>query len=212
MSLLFNTLSRFVIAFLPRSKCLLISWLHEKCSLHFKVTVCSDFGAQENKICHFFPFSPSVCHEVLGPDAMIFVFWMLSFRPTFSLSSYTFIKRLFNSSLLSAIRVVSSAYLRILIFLQAVLIPACASSSPAFRMMFSAYELNKQGDNIQVWHIPFTIWNQSIVPCLSNSSDRYFLTCIKVSQEANKVAWYSHLLNFPQFVVIHTVKGFGIFN
>ena len=49
-------------------------------------------------------------HEMMGPDAMIFVFWMLSFKPTFSLSSFTFIKRLFSSSSLSAIRVVSSAY------------------------------------------------------------------------------------------------------
>ena len=60
----------------------------------------------------------------MGPDDIILVFWMLSFTPTFSLSSFTFIKRLFSSSLLSAIRVVSSAYLRLLIFLPAILIPA----------------------------------------------------------------------------------------
>ena len=63
--------------------------------------------------------SPSICHEVIRPDAMILVLWMLSFKPTFSLSSFTFIKRLFSSSL-SAIRVVSSAYLRLLIFLPAI--------------------------------------------------------------------------------------------
>ena len=68
----------------------------------------------------------------MGPDAMIFVFWMLSFKPTFSLSSFTFIKRLLSSSSLSAIRVVSSVYLRWLIFLPAILIPAYVSSSPAF--------------------------------------------------------------------------------
>ena len=50
------------------------------------------------------------------------------------------------------------------IFLPAILIPVCASSSPAFLMMYSAYQLNKQGDNIQPWHTPFPIWNQSIVP------------------------------------------------
>ena len=66
--------------------------------------------------------SPSISHEVMGPDAMIFVFWMLRFKPTFSLSYFTFIKRLFSSSSLSAIRV-SSAYLRLLIFLPAILIP-----------------------------------------------------------------------------------------
>ena len=56
--------------------------------------------------------SPSICHEVMGPDAMILVYWMLSFKPGFSLSSFTFIKRLFSSSSLSGIRVASSAYLR----------------------------------------------------------------------------------------------------
>ena len=66
-----------------------------------------------------------------------------------SLFSFTFIKRLFSSSSLSAIRVESSAYLSLLMFLPAILIPACASSSPVFLMMYSAYRLNKQGDNLQ---------------------------------------------------------------
>ena len=95
---------------------------------------------------------------------MILVFWMLSFKPTFSLFSFTLIKKLLTSFLLSATRVVSSAYLRLLIFLHAILIQACASSSPAFHMMYSTYKLYKQGDNIQLWCIPFLIWNQS-VPC-----------------------------------------------
>ena len=90
--------------------------------------------------------SPSV--EVIGLDAMILVFCMLSFKPTFSLSSFAFIKRLFGYSLLSAIRVVSSAYLRLLILL-VIFIPAFVSSSPGFCMRHSAYQLNKQGDNIQ---------------------------------------------------------------
>ena len=71
---------------------------------------------------------------------------------------------LFSSSP-SAIRVVS-AYLRLLIFLPAVLIPACASSSLAFHMIYSAYKLNKQGDRIQPWRTLFPIWNQSVVLCL----------------------------------------------
>ena len=100
----------------------------------------------------------------MGPDAMILAFWMLSFKPTFSLCSFTFIKRLFSSSL-SAIRVVSSAYLRLLIFLPAILISAFVSCSPAFLKMYSACKLNKQGDNIQPWCTPFLIWNQSVVPC-----------------------------------------------
>ena len=83
-------------------------------------------------------FSPSICHEVMGPDAMILVFWMLGFKPAFLLSSFTFIKRLFSSSSLSSMRVVSSTHLRLLIFLPAVLISACTSSSPAFHMIYSA--------------------------------------------------------------------------
>ena len=71
-----------------------------------------------------------------------------------SLSSLTFIMRLFSSSLLSALRVVSSVYLKLLIFLLAMLIPACASSRPAFLMIYSACKINKQGDNIQPWHTP----------------------------------------------------------
>ena len=90
-----------------------------------------------------------ICHEVMGLDAIIFVFQMLSFKPAFSLSYFAFIKRLLSSSSLSAIRVMSSAYLRKLIFLPAILIPASASSSPAFHIMYSAYKLNKHGDNIQ---------------------------------------------------------------
>ena len=142
---------------------------------------------------------------------MIFVFWMLSFKPTFSLSSFTFIKRIFSSSSLSAIRVVSSVYLWLLIFLLVILLPVCDSTSPAFLMMYSAYKLNKQGDNIQPWRTPFPIWNQSVVPCPVLTV--CFLTCIQISQEAGQVVWYSHLFqNFPQFIVIHSVKGFGIVN
>ena len=84
----------------------------------------------------------------MRPDAMILVFWMLSFKPTISLSSFTYIKRLFSFSLLSATRVVSSAYLKLFIFLLAIFIPDCDPSSPAFHMMYSAYNLNKQGYNI----------------------------------------------------------------
>ena len=92
------------------------------------VTVCSDFRVQENKICHCFNFSPIYLPWVMGLDAMIFVFWMLSFKSAFSLSSFTFIKSLCSPSLLSVIRVVSSAHLRRSIWLLTTLIPACDSS------------------------------------------------------------------------------------
>ena len=141
MSLLFNMLFRLVITFLPRSKCLLISWLQSPSAVILEPRKIKSLTVSS--------VSLSICHEVMGPDAMILIFWILSFKPTFSLSSFSFIERLFSSSSLSAIRVVSSTYLRLLIFLLAILIPACASSIPAFLMMYSAYKLNKQGDNIQ---------------------------------------------------------------
>ena len=150
------------------------------------VGICSDLGAQKNKVSHCFLCFPSVCHEVMGPDAMILVFWMLSFKPTFSLSSFTFIKRLYSSSSLSAIKVVSSAYLRLFMLLPAILIPACASSSPEFLMMYTAYKLNKQGDNIQPWNTPFPIWNQFVVQCPVLTC---FLTCLQISQEAGQVVF-----------------------
>ena len=130
-------------------------------SFHFMVTVsiCNDLGAQENKIRHCFHSSPSICHEVMKLDAMILVFWMLSFKSAFSLFSFTFIKRLLSSTSLSAIRVVSSAYLKLLIFLLALSILAYDTSSPSFLMMYSARKLNKQGDNIHPWRSPFPVWN-----------------------------------------------------
>ena len=92
MFLVFSMLSRLVIAFLPRSKCL---------NFMAAVIICSDFGAPQNKICHCFHCFPHL---------------------------FTFIKRLFSFSPLSAVRVVSSAYLILLIFLPAILILACVSS------------------------------------------------------------------------------------
>ena len=150
MSLLLNMLSRLVVAFLSRSKDLLISWLQSPSAVILE---------PQKIVSHCFhcfpiylPWSDGIgCHDLS--------FWMLSFKPTFSLSSFTFIERVFSSSSLSAIRVMSSAYLRLLIFLLAILLPAWALSSLAFHMMYSAYKLNKQGDNIQPWHTPFPILN-----------------------------------------------------
>ena len=116
MSLLSNMLSRLVIDFLPKSKHLLISLLQLPSAVILE--------PKKMKSLTVSIVSPSICHEVMGPDAMIFVFCMLSFQAIFSLTSFTFIKRLFSSSLLSAVRVVSSAYVRLLISLLAILIPA----------------------------------------------------------------------------------------
>ena len=139
MSLLFNMLSRFLNASLPSIKHPLISWLQSPSAVILE--------PKKIKSLTVSIVSPSICHEVMGLDAMILAFWILSFKPTFSLSSFTFIKRLFSSSL-SDIRVVPSAYLRLLIFYPAILTSACASSSPAFLMMYSAYKLNKQNKQI----------------------------------------------------------------
>ena len=118
MSLLFNMLTWLVITFLLRCKQLLISWLQSPSAVILEPPKIKSVPVSI--------VSPSICHEVVGPNARILVFWMLSFKSTFSLSSFTFIKRLFSSSSLSVIRVVSSAYLRLLIFLLEILIPACA--------------------------------------------------------------------------------------
>ena len=121
---------------------------------------------EPNKIkCLYFHFFPICLPWSDGTGCHDLSFWMLSFKQAFSLSSFTFIKRPYSSSSLSAIRVVSSAYLRLLIFLPSILIPAYASFSLAYFMMYSVYKLNKQGDNIQPWCTPFPIWNQSVVPC-----------------------------------------------
>ena len=105
LSLLFNMLCRLVITFLPRSKHLLISWLQSPSAVTLE--------PPKIKSVTIFTVFPSICHEVMGPDAMTLVFWTLSFKPTFSLSSFTFIKRLFSSSSLYVIKVVSSTYLGI---------------------------------------------------------------------------------------------------
>ena len=129
MSLLFNTLSRFFIAFLPRSKHLLISWLQSSSRVILE--------PKKIKSLTISTFSPSICHEVIGLNGTILVFWMLSFK-------------LFHSPLTLSSRrsSVPLLYLRLLMLLLAVLIPACDSSSPAFHMMCCACKLNKQGDNI----------------------------------------------------------------
>ena len=172
------------------------------------VIIHGDFGAHPRQIksVTVSTFPPSICHEVMKLGAMILDFWVLSFKPAFSLSSFTFIKKLFSSSSFYAIRVVSSAYLKLLLFLLAILIPACASSSPAFCMMYSAYKLNKQGDNIQPWCTPFPIWNQPVVPCpvltVASWPAYRFLR--------RQVRWSGIPISLRifQFVMIYTVKDF----
>ena len=116
--------------FLPRSKRLLISWLQSPSAMILESTKRKYFTVSISSF--------SICHEVMAADGMILAFWMLNFKPGFLLSSFTLIKRFFSSSSLSVIRVVWSAYLRLLLFLPAILISACNSSNPAFPGMYSA--------------------------------------------------------------------------
>ena len=80
MCLIFNVLSRSVITFLPRRKCLLISWLQSPSAVILEL--------KKMKSVTVSTVSHLTCHEVMGPDAMILVFWMLNFKATFSLSSF----------------------------------------------------------------------------------------------------------------------------
>jgi len=139
---------------------------NEQASFNFMAVaiIFSGLGAPQNKVSHCFlcfpiylPWSDGTkCHDLHSLT--------VKFKPDVSLSYFTFIKRLFSSSSISAMRVVSLAYLRILIFLPVILIPACASSSWTFHMMYSAYKLIKQGDNIQLLYTLFQIWKQSTLP------------------------------------------------
>ena len=96
-----DTFIRFVIAFLPRNNHLLISWL--------QLPSAEILEPRERKSVTASTLTPFICHEVMGPEAMILVVLLLSYKPTFSIYSFIFIKRVFSSSMLSPIRVVSSA-------------------------------------------------------------------------------------------------------
>ena len=93
MSLLFNVLSRLVIAFLPRSKCLFISWLQPPSAVILEPPKIKSVTVSI--------VSLSIFHEAMGPDTMIFIFWMLSFKPTFSLSCFTLINRLLKNRMIT---------------------------------------------------------------------------------------------------------------
>ena len=173
------------------------------------VTICSDFRAQEEEICHCFHLLPLYLSWSDGTGCHDISFLILSFKPAFSFSSFTFIKNLFSSSSLSAIRV-SSAYLKLLIFLSEILIPACNSSSPAFHMLYSTYNLNKQGDNIQPCHTPFSILNQSVLHKVLTVAS--WPTYRFLRRQVRSSGIPISLRVFHIFFMIHTVKGFSIVN
>ena len=190
-----------VIAFLPRSKHLLISWLQTSSAVILE---------PKKIVCYCFHHFPTYLPQSDGTASHVLCFLNVKpvfslFKPALSSSSW-----LFSSFLLSAIMVVSSAYLILFIFLLAILIPVSALSSLAFHMMYSSYKLKKQGDNIQPWCTSFPIWNQSIVSCpvltIASWLEYRFLR--------RQVTWSGipNSLRIFQFVVIHTVKGFSAVN
>ena len=154
------------------------------------VTICSDFGAQEKKVSRCFCCFPIYLPWSDGTGCHDLIFWMLNFKPAFSLSSFTFIKRLFSSSSLSGLRVSSSTYLRLLIFLPAILIPFCASFSLALHIIYSCI-LVKQA-RWQYTALSYSFTNFGPIHHSTSGSNCCFLTCIQVFQQAGKAIWYSH--------------------
>ena len=145
----------------------------------------------------------------MGPDVMILVFWMLSFKPTFSLSTFTFIKRIFKF-------LFTFCHKGGVICISEVtdISPGNLDSSLCFIQSSISHTVLCIQVKQAGWQYTAQTYSFSYlepVCCSMSSSNCCFLTCIQVSQEAGQVVWYSHFLkNFPQFIVIHTVKGFGI--
>ena len=131
MSLLFNTLSRLVRAFLTRSKRLLISWVQSPSAVIL---------VSKKIVSHYFHCFPIYLPWSVGPGCHEFSFLNVELWANFFTLLFTFIKRLFSSSSLSAIRVVSSAYLRLLIFLKAILIPDWVSSTSLELIQMYSFE------------------------------------------------------------------------
>ena len=149
---------------------------------------------------------------MMGPDVMILVFWMLNFKPDFSLFSFTISRRLFGSSSVSAILVVSSTHLRLFIFLTAVLLPACYSSGLTFSMIYSAYKLNMQDDNIQPCLTLFPFPNCEPVCC---TISRTVVSQLAYRFFRRQVRWYGIPISLKIFhilFVIHTIKDFSVIN
>ena len=197
MSLLFNMLSSLFIAFLPRSKHLLISWLQSPSAVIL--------GPKKIKSLTVSIVSPSMCHEMTGPDAKIFIFWVLTFKPAFSLSFFTYIKRLFSSSSLSANKggvIYVSEFIDIFFqqsWFQLVI-------HPAWHFTWCALHISLIS-RVTI-HTPFPIWNQSVVPCLVltvTSWPTYRFLRRQVRSSGIPIS-----LRIFQFVMIDTVKGFTV--
>ena len=174
------------------------------------IIICSDFGVQENKICHYFHFAISMSHEVMGLDAMILFF--------FFFFECSFLSQLFHSPLSPSLRgsLVPLSFLPLGWYHLHIWSYWYFSWQPGFQpelrpaWHFIWCKLNKQGDNIQPWCTPFPIWNQSIVPCQVQTVA--FGPTYRFHKRQVRWSGIPVSTNFPQFVVIHTVKGFGVVN
>ena len=151
-SLLLNVLSRLVIAFLPRSKHLLISRLQSPSAVILEPKKIKSVSSSN--------FSPSICHEVMGLDATILVFLMLSFKPTFSLSSFTFIKRFFSSFLFAFCHKGGVFYISEVIDIS----PGNLDSNLFFIQPGISHDALCIQIKLQPRCTPFPVWNQLVVP------------------------------------------------
>ena len=156
MSLLSNVLSRLVIAFLPRSKHLLISWPQSPFTVILK--------PKKIKFVIVSCFSPSICQEVIGLDAMIFIFWILSFKPAF----HSPLSPSLRGSLVPLHFLPLECYLCIWGISVYLRNPGNLDSNLWFIQPGISHDILcvevKQGDNIQSCCTPFPILNQSVVP------------------------------------------------
>ena len=158
------------------------------------VTIQSDFESKKIKSATVSIFSRIYLPWSDRTSVMIFVFECRVFHSLLSPSSRSSLVPLWFLPL----RVVSSAYLRLLILLLAVLIPACDSSSPACPVIYPAYKLNNKG--WQYAALTYSFPNLELVHCSMSGSNCCFLTCIQISQEAGKVVWYSNI--FKNFLYL----------
>ena len=182
MSLLFNVLSRFVIAFLPRSKRLLISWLQSPSAVILE--------PKKIKSVTVSIVSLSICHEVMGPDAMFLLFWMLSFKPAFSLSSFTFhqeaLQFLFAFHHKGGIICISEVI---------DISPSNLDSSLCFIQSGISQDVLCIWVKWQYTALAYSFPNLETVTCSMSGSNCCFLTCIQISQEASKVVCIKEIMN-----------------
>ena len=149
------------------------------------ITICSDTGTKKNKFSHCVHFFPIYLPWSDGTRCHDLSFLNVELYTNFFTLLFHFIKWPFNSSSFSAIRVVLSAYLKLLIFLLEIFIPACASSSMAIHMMYSAYKLNKQGWQYAALTYSFPYLEPAC--CSMSTSTCFFLTCIQISPKASLI-------------------------